>query len=114
VANDRERDSDRTTIVTRDGDGRGGAIIILVVAVIVLLLAVLFFVGAFNRDDQQDLNVDMNTPDVNVIVPPTQVPMTPMPEVQSPPPNVNVNVTTPPPEPPTDNLNTTNALSNSG
>jgi hypothetical protein len=114
VANDRERDSDRTTIVTRDGDGRGGAVIILVVAVIILLLAVLFFAGAFNRDDAQDLNVDMNTPDVNVIVPPTQAPLTPMPEVQSPPPNVNVNVTTPPPEP-TDNLtNTTNTLSNSG
>jgi hypothetical protein len=114
MADDRERKTERT-IVTSDGErGGSGAVIAILVLLVVVLLAVLFFSGVFNRDDQQDLNVEVNTPDVNVIVPPTQLPpLTPMPEGQSPP-DVNVNVTTPPPAP-TDNLgNTANTATNSG
>jgi hypothetical protein len=116
VADDRERDTDRTTIVTRDSDGRGGgAGIVLVVALIVIILAVLFFSGVFDRDQEPELNVTVNSPDVNVIVPETQLPPLTVPEVQPPPPDVNVNVTTPPSEPPADNLsNTANTVANTG
>jgi len=115
VADDSERDSERTTIVTSDGDGRGSAAIVLVVVVlIVILLAALFFGGAFNRGEERELNVDINTPDVNVIVPQTQVPVVTVPEVQVPS-NVNVNMATPPTELPEENLsNTGTAVTNSG
>lgn len=115
MADDRERDTERTTIIKRDGNGRGGAWMILLVALIVLILAVLFFAGAFNRGGDRDVNVDINTPDVNVIMPETQVPVVPIPQTE-PPPDVNVNVTTPSAEPPPEtNLgNTENVLANTG
>ena len=69
MADDRERDTEHTTVVTRDGGGRGGAGIVLVLALIVILLAVLFFSGVFDRNDEPELNVMVNSPDVNVIVP---------------------------------------------
>ena len=114
MADDRERKTERT-IVTSDGDrGGSGAIIAIVVLLVIVLLAVLFFSGVLNRDENPELNVMVNTPGVNVVMPDSQVPpLTPMPEAQAPPPNVNVNVTTPPPEP-TDNFgNTANTLGNS-
>jgi flagellar basal body-associated protein FliL len=114
VADDRERDTEHTTIVTRDGDGRGSAGIMLIVALIVIVLAVLFFTGVFDRNDNSDLNVTVNSPDVNVIVPETQLPPLTTPVTQPPPPDVNVNVSTPPPEPPTDNLSNTTNLVNNG
>jgi len=115
VADDRERDSERTTIVTTDGDGRGSAGIILVVALIAILLAVLFFGGVFDRGvDDDELNVDINTPDMNVTLPETQTPVIVVPEVQAPP-DINVNVTTPPPEAPADDVsNTESVVTNSG
>jgi hypothetical protein len=104
VAEDRERETDRKrehTIITTDGDGRGSAAIILLVALVAILLAVLFFGGIFDRDDETDLNIGVNTPpDVNLIVPETQ-PLPPpviiAPDTQAPPPDVNVNVSLPPP-----------------
>lgn len=114
MADDRERDTERTTVVTSDRGGRGGAGIILVFAVILIILALLFFTGVFDRDRESELNVTVNSPDVNVIVPETQLPPLTVPETQ-PPPNVNVNVTTPPPELPEENLsNTGTAVTNSG
>ena len=110
MADDRERETDRTTIIRSDGDGRGNPALILVVALIVILLAVLFFAGVFDRGDERDINVD--TPDVNVIVPQTQVPVVQTPELY-PPPDVNVNVTTPPPLP-EENLGNTTIVNNSG
>ena len=110
VADDRERETERTTVVTSDR-GRGGAGIILVLAVILIILALLFFAGVFDRDDEPELNVTVNSPDVNVIVPETQLPPLTVPEVQ-PLPDVNVNVTTPPPELPEENLS--NTVTNSG
>lgn len=105
---DREGDKERTVIVTTDGEGRGIGAILLVVALVVILFAVLFFGGVFDRGQPQ-LNVDVNTPDVNVIVPPSQVPVTPTPQAQVPP--VNVDVTTTPAE----NLsNTETSVGNSG
>jgi hypothetical protein len=113
VADDSERETERTTIVRSDGDGRGSAWIILVVALIVIILALLFFGGVFDRDESE-LNVQINTPDVNVIVPETQVPVVTVPEVQVPP-DVNVNVITPPAEPPEQNLsNTETPVTNRG
>jgi hypothetical protein len=115
MADDRERDNERTTIVTRDGNRGGGAGIILVVALIIIILAVLFFGGVFDRHEEPEMNVTVNSPDVNVIVPDTQLPPLTVPEGQAPPPNVNVNVATPPPEPPVDNLsNTANTVTNTG
>lgn len=102
MAEDRDPDTERTTIVTTDGDGRGSAGIILIVALIAILLAVLFFGGLFDRDDERDVNLDI-APDVNLTLPDTQLPPPPpvivVPEGQAPPPDVNVNITTPPPEP---------------
>ena len=108
-----KRDTERTTIVTTDGDGRGSTGIILVVALIAIVLAVLFFAGVFDRDDEPELNVTVNSPDVNVIVPETQLPPLTVPEIQ-PLPDVNVNVTTPPPEPEGNLSNTGTAITNSG
>ena len=116
MADDRERDTEHTTVVTRDGGGRGGAGIVLVLALIVILLAVLFFSGVFDRNDEPELNVMVNSPDVNVIVPQTSsLPPVTLPEAPPPPPDVNVNVTTPPPELPADNVsNTANTVANTG
>ena len=114
MADDSERHTERTTIITSEGNGRGTAMIVLVAALIVIILAMLFFGGMFNRDDARELNVDINTPDVNVILPQTQVPVVTVPEAQVPP-DANVNVTTPPPDLPEDNLsNTETAVTNSG
>ncbi len=99
MADERERDTERTTIVTTDGDGRSSAGIILVVALIAILLAVLFFGGIFDRDDERDDNLDI-APDVNVTMPDAQLPPPPVivvPDTQAPPPDVSVNVTAPPP-----------------
>lgn len=106
MADDREGDSERTTIVTSDGGRRGSAGIIVLVALVVIVLAVLFFAGVFDRGDERELNVEVNTPDVNVIVPETPTPVVTVPEAQVPP-DVNVNVTTPPLEPPEENLGNT-------
>ena len=112
MADDRERETERTTVVTSDRGGRGGAGIILVFALILIILALLFFTGVFDRDRESEVNVTVNSPDVNVIVPDTQLPPLTVPETQ-PPPNVNVNVTTPPPELPEENLsNTGTAVTN--
>lgn len=106
MADDNDSDLNRKhTIVTTDGDGRGNAAIILLVALVAILLAVLFFGGVFDRNDESDLNVDVNAPpDINVNVPATQVPPPVIiaPDTQAPPPDVNINVVTPPPE---ENLN---------
>ena len=111
MADDRDPDTKRTIIVSGDGR-RGSAGIILLVALIFIVLAVLFFAGVFDRGDERELNVQVNTPDVNVIVPQNQVPVvTPLPQTQVPPP-VSVNVVTPPIEPPPGNLS--NTETNSG
>jgi hypothetical protein len=114
VADDRERDTERTTVVTSDRGSRGGAGIILALAVILIIVALLFFAGVFDRGDEPELNVTVNSPDVNVIVPETQLPPLTVPQTQ-PAPDVNVNVTTPPQELPEENLsNTGSAATNSG
>jgi hypothetical protein len=60
------------------------------------------------------LNVQINTQDVNLILPETQVPVTTIPDVQVPP-DVDVNITTPPPEAPEEELNNAEtAITNSG
>jgi hypothetical protein len=110
VADDRERDTERTTIVTTDGDGRGSAGLILLVALIVILLAVLFFGGVFDRDDASDLNLAVTTPDANLAMPPAPPQVIVVPEGQAQPPDVNVNITTPPPENPPPEANDTNSL----
>ena len=104
MADDNDRDSDRITkrtIVTSDGDGRRSATIILLVALVAILLAVLFFGGTFDRDDESDLNIDVNAPpDINLTLPETQPLPPPViipPDTQAPPPDVNVNVALPPP-----------------
>jgi hypothetical protein len=110
VADKRGRGTERTTIVRTDPEGRGTAGIILLVALVVIILAVLFFAGVFSRSDDRELNVAVNAPDVNLVVPETQTPVVavPVPESQVPP-DVNVNVTTPPAEPlPEENLSTSN------
>jgi hypothetical protein len=101
VAEDKEREPDRDTkqtIVTTEGSGSGNAAIILLVALVAILLAVLFFGGVFDRDDQSDLNIDVNAPpDVNLTLPETQPPPVVIPpDTQTPPPDVNVNVNVPP------------------
>jgi hypothetical protein len=119
VADDREPDTERTTIVTTDGGDRGSSWIVLLLAVIAILLAVLFFTGVFDRgDDDDELNVDVNTPDMNAMMlpPETQTPVIVVPgaQVPAPPPDINVNVTAPPPEPPADNLSNESNVTNSG
>jgi hypothetical protein len=107
---------ERTTIVTSDGDGRGSAAMILLVVAVAILLAVLFFGGVFDRDDDSDdLNVDINTtPDLNMAMPQTAPPpqVIVVPGAQTPPADVNVSVTAPPPEEPaaeTNDINQVNA-----
>ena len=114
MADDRERETEhRTTVVSSDGDGRGSAALVIAVLALLIVLAVVFFSGILNRNDDQDLNVELNQPGVNVIMPPeTPLPPLTTPEVQPPPPDVNVNVTTPPP-PPEENLGNS-AITNSG
>ncbi|MDP9421310.1 MAG: hypothetical protein M3Q19_00485 [Pseudomonadota bacterium] len=104
MADDNQRDADRekrTVIVTTDGERRGSGVIILLVALVVILLAVLFFGGIFDRDDESDLNIDLNAPpDINLTLPETQPLPPPViipPDTQAPPPDVNVNVALPPP-----------------
>jgi hypothetical protein len=112
VADDRERETERTTVVRSDGDGRSSAALVIAVIALLIVLAVVFFSGILNRNDDQDLNVEFNQPGVNVIVPDTQLPPLTPPITQPPPPDVNVNVTTPPP-PPEENLGNS-AVNNSG
>jgi hypothetical protein len=104
VADNNERDSDnerRTTIVTTDGGRRGSGVIILLVALVIILLAALFFGGVFDRNDESDLNIDVNAqPDINLMLPETEPlppPVVIPPDTQAPPPDVNVNVALPPP-----------------
>ena len=68
---DREplRESERTTIITTDGDrGRGGGAIIAVVVILaVLVLLFVLFGGSLNRAaDEVGVNVDVETPKVEV------------------------------------------------
>ena len=68
---DREplRESERTTIITTDGDrGRGGGAIIAVVVILaVLVLLFVLFGGGLNKAaDQVGVNVDVETPKVEV------------------------------------------------
>jgi hypothetical protein len=118
MAEDKDREPDRDTrhtIITTDGDGRGNAAIILLVALVAILLAVLFFGGVFDRDDQNDLNIDVNAPpDINLTLPETQTQPPPIvipPETQTPPPDVNVNVTVPPTD---DNLGNSEGVAVNG
>jgi hypothetical protein len=76
---DREplRESERTTIITSDGNrGRGsGAVIAVVVILAVLVLLFVLFGGGLNRAaDEVGVNVNVDTPkvevpDINVKVP---------------------------------------------
>ena len=68
---DREplRESERTTIITSDGDrGRGSGVLIAVVAILaVLILLFILFGGNLNRAaDEVGVNVDVSTPQVDV------------------------------------------------
>ena len=64
------RDTERTTIIQTDGGrDRGGGGVILAVVLILALLAVLYFVfsGSFNRAaDSVGVNVNVETPKVEV------------------------------------------------
>lgn len=118
MAEDKDRESDRDRehmIVTTDRGGRSSAAIILLVALVAILLAVLLFGGLFDRDDESDLNIDVNaTPDINLTLPETQ-PLPPpviiQPDTQAPPPDINVNVELPPVE---DNLSDIESLTTNG
>ena len=76
---DREplRESERTTIITSDGNrgGGGGAIIAVVVILAVLVLLFVLFGGSLNKAaDEVGVNVDVEAPkvevpDVNIRVP---------------------------------------------
>ena len=68
---DREplRESERTTIITSDGDrGRGSGVLIAVVSILaVLILLFILFGGSLNRAaDEVGVNVDVSTPQVDV------------------------------------------------
>jgi hypothetical protein len=68
---DREpiRESERTTIISTDGDrGRGGGAIIAVVVILaVLILLFVLFGGNLNRAaDEVGVNVDVETPKVEM------------------------------------------------
>src|SRR5687768_13232204 len=68
---DREplRESERTTIITTDGDrGRGGGAIIAVVVILaVLILLFVLFGGSLNRAaDEVGVNVDVEAPKVEM------------------------------------------------
>ncbi|HEY5722607.1 MAG TPA: hypothetical protein VIT45_09825 [Allosphingosinicella sp.] len=68
---DREplRESERTTIITTDGDrGRGGGAIIAVVVILaVLVLLFVLFGGGLNKAaDQVGVNVDVEAPKLEV------------------------------------------------
>ena len=68
---DREplRESERTTIITTDGDrGGGGGIIVAVVLILaVLILAFVLFGGSLNRAaDEVGVNVDVEAPKIEV------------------------------------------------
>ncbi|HMJ94025.1 MAG TPA: hypothetical protein VK472_08000 [Allosphingosinicella sp.] len=68
---DREplRESERTTIITSDGDrGRGGGAIIAVVVILaVLILLFVLFGGSLNKAaDEVGVNVNVDTPKVEV------------------------------------------------
>lgn len=63
------RDVERTTTVVSTGGDRGGGGALLAVLVIIVLLAVLYFVfsGTFNRAaDNVGVNVNVETPKVDV------------------------------------------------
>src|SRR5687768_16073753 len=63
------RDVERTTTVVSTGGDRGGGGALLAVLVIIVLLAVLYFVfsGSFNRAaDDVGVNVNVETPKVDV------------------------------------------------
>jgi hypothetical protein len=71
------RDTERTTVIQTDGGRGGGSGVLLAVILIIVLLAVLFFIfsGSFNRAaDKVGVNVNVDTPkvevpDINVKVP---------------------------------------------
>jgi hypothetical protein len=68
---DREplRESERTTIITSDGDrgGGGGAIIAVVVILAVLILLFVLFGGNLNKAaDEVGVNVNVETPKVEM------------------------------------------------
>ena len=68
---DREpvRESEHTTIITTDGDrgGGGGAIIAVVVILAVLILLFVLFSGSLNKAaDEVGVNVNVDTPKVEM------------------------------------------------
>ena len=68
---DREpiRETERTTIITSDGDrgGGGGIIIAVVVIIAVLILLFVLFGGSLNKAaDEVGVNVDVETPKVEM------------------------------------------------
>lgn len=83
---DRDRDTERTTIVHTAGDGgsSSGILIALVVLVLLAVLGFLLFGGSLGRGaDEGDVNVNIEAPDVTL--PEVQIPEVQVPEV-----NVNV------------------------
>jgi hypothetical protein len=82
---DREppRDTERTTIITSDGDrGRGSGVLIAVVVILaVLILLFVLFGGSLNRAaDEVGVNVNVDTPQVE------------MPDIDVKVPDIDVNV----------------------
>jgi hypothetical protein len=68
---DREplRESERTTIITSDGDrGRGSGVLIAVVVILALLILLfVLFGGGFNRAaDEVGVNVNVDTPKIEI------------------------------------------------
>jgi hypothetical protein len=70
---ERIRDTERTTIIqTGDGDRRGGGGMIIAIVLILglVVLAFVLFGGGLNRAaDEVGVNVNVDTPDINVKIP---------------------------------------------
>lgn len=67
MADDRDRETERTTIIERDGGGGGGGVLAIVLLVIVVLVLLWVFRGQLGLSG--DSGTDINVPeqiDVNV------------------------------------------------